>query len=232
MTFRLDGSAETQLKRAKNYARRNTQAWSLEKRIDCVTKYLVLGNRALVAELTGVNYGTLRVWMKSDWWASLEAEIKSAKRIEKSSKLTKIVDKALEAVDDRITNGNVKYDFKTKEVFRVPVSVLEAAKVANDLMQRQEALDKVSVDEVKQEQTQSIQDQLKFLANEFAKFNGHAPIQVVDMVKEEDSDAIHDEWEEGLQEGSGEVYEPAGRSEEEGRAEQGSPDDDEGGESS
>jgi hypothetical protein len=128
----------------------------------------------------------------------IEAEIKASRRIQTDNKLSKIVDKALEAVGDRLENGDVFYDVKNGELSRKPVILRDALRAANDLMQRQEALNKNKEQEDDGVQAKSIQEQLTFLADEFAKFNTK---RTVETVTEEIEDAVYDERETGLLEG-------------------------------
>jgi transposase-like protein len=203
--------------------------YPIEKKIEAVTQYLALGNLKQVAAITGVSYPNIKLWKSQDWWKELEVEIKAARRLQTNSKLSKIVDKALATVEDRIENGDIVFNRKTNELERIPVSALTATKVANDLMQRQEALEKISVAEIQQDKTQTIQDQLKLLADEFAKFNTKRTINVQAT---EVIDAVYDERKEGLQEGERQVRLQALSSEEEGGEEQGESLDDEEGTSS
>jgi ribosomal protein S8E len=171
--------------------------WSPEKKIEVVTKWLALGNLRLVSELTGVSYGLVRLWRIEPWWKDLEAEIKASRRIQTDTKLAKIVERSLETVADRLENGNFKYNRKTGEVDRIPISALEANKIASDMLTQQNILAKQEVLETTAQQAQSVQDTIKLLFNEFAKFNTK---RTVEVVATEVTDAVHDQREEGLQE--------------------------------
>jgi hypothetical protein len=154
--------------------------------------------------------------------------------------LSKIVDRALETIADRLENGNVKYDFKKQEAFREPVSIKDATSAAKALMDQQMQMEKLKVVETSAQATISVQDQIKMLAQEFAKFNTKRTIsleppaedvQFTDngVSSEGDNDnAIHEEREEGLQEGSSSLYLETGSSEEEDGAERSTSDDGEG----
>jgi hypothetical protein len=209
--------------------------WPIETRIDVVAKYLTLGNKAQVSRATGVPYETIRTWMRMPWWKELEAEIKSARRIQTDVKLQRMVDKGLALLKDRLANGNPKLT-ATGEIKYVPVSALEANKIVNDLMQRQADLEKISLAEVQQQNTQTVQDTLKILAQEFAKFNGKRPpsndIVDVEVREMEHTDALHEGWQEGLQEGEQTLQFPAGDSEATRGTEQGTQDNGESGEGS
>jgi acetolactate synthase small subunit len=173
--------------------------WPVEKKIEVVTKWLALGNLRLVAELTGVSYGNIRIWKMQPWWADLVAEIKATRDISVDNKLSKIIDRSLENIQDQLEHGELKYNRKTGEVVRVPVSALTANRIANDMIGRQIDISQKRVEETAQKQTERIEDTLKMLAQEFARFNTK---RTVDVVAKEITDAIYEERKEGLREGT------------------------------
>lgn len=201
--------------------------YPVEKRIECVTKCLALGNIKLVAELTGVSYGLLRVWRTMPWWKDMEAEILAARRAETDTKLSKIVDRSLAIVADRLDNGDWAYDKKTGTAYRKEINVLAATKVASEMLQRQDMLKKQEQVETSAQQTQTVADQIAHLASEFAKFNTKRTItsDVTDV--QEKTFALHDEREARLQERESAVFEQAGADQESGGAECGPGSDDE-----
>jgi hypothetical protein len=148
--------------------------WPIEKKIECVSKYLVLGNFRLVAELSGVGYTVIKDWSKTGWWKDLEAEIKASRRIEQDSKLSRIVDKALDTIADRLDNGEVVVNPTNGELLRRPVALRDANNTANTLMQRQAILEKMNNNKDTVETQKTIQEQLTVLALEFAKFNNRS----------------------------------------------------------
>lgn len=203
----------------------------LEKRIEVVTKWMALGNQRLVAELTGVSYELVRLWKRSDWWKELEAEIRASRQIQVDNKLSRLIDKSLETISDRLENGELKYNSKENRLERIPVSLLTANKVANDMLTRQNELSKMVVAETSTEANQSIKDQITMLAAEFAKFNTKRTVDLVETkaadISERDVDAIHEERQAGLPEGVRQVPGETGENQRTDGAEQGSLDDDE-----
>jgi hypothetical protein len=140
-----------------------------EKKIDVATKWLALGNMRLIAELTGMEYNTLAAWKRSDWWPELLDEIRRTRQLETSGKLGKIVDKSLEVISDRLANGDFVWDSKNSELARRPVSMKDANTVTKDLLAHQVKIEELATKmETKQE---SVQDSLKLLAAEFAKWS-------------------------------------------------------------
>lgn len=201
-----------------------------EKKIEVVTKWMALGNMRIVSELTGVSYQLCRMWKQLPWWADLVAEIKASRDIQVDNKLSKLVDKSLETIADRLENGNVVWNRKTQQVDNIPVSISEATKVADTLLTQQLNLSKKKVVESSLDTQKTIKDQIANLAVEFARFNTNRTVDIVARPVEEKHNAIHDQRETGLQEAVREVRWEARPDQEEGREEQGSFDDGEGGE--
>ena len=129
-----------------------------------------------------VNYETIKVWKQSPWWNDIVSEVKVSRNAALDTKLSKIVDRALETIADRLENGNVKYDFKKGEAYREPVTIKDATSAAKALMDQQLQMEKLKVVENSAATVAtSVQDQIKMLAQEFAKFNTK---RTVEMPKE------------------------------------------------
>jgi hypothetical protein len=199
--------------------------WTPEKKFEAVESWLLYGNLRLTSATLGIGYSTLKAWKNAEWWRDLEREIQAGARIKQMGSISKIVDRGLEVISDRLENGEVVLDQKSGALVRRPVALRDAGGVVSNLMQRQSILEKQASDEFSSESNKTIQEQLQLLANEFAKFNNRSKAQAIDIDFKEIPNALHDEREAGLQEGSGEIYVEAGGSEEEDGAEP-SPSDD------
>lgn len=177
--------------------------WPLEKKIEVVTQYLVLGNLKLVAATTGVDYGVIRQWRIQPWWKDLEVEIRATQNIELDNKLSKIVERSMAVTLDRLENGEHVLNNKTGELIRKPVAMKDAAKVASDFMSRQALLRKEDRQEDQVTQV-AVADQLKTLAAEFAKWATKKAqnSEAVDIEVKEVEDAISEEREETVQTGT------------------------------
>lgn len=143
--------------------------YTWETKVDAVTKYLATNSLRAVQDTTGVNINTFKQWQEARWYPDLVEEIRKTQRVELNTKLSKIVDKALAAVEDRIEDGEIILNSKTGALVRKPVSLRDASRVASDLMAQQNKLEEQSRGDTVQ--SESVQDVLKQLANEFAKFN-------------------------------------------------------------
>jgi hypothetical protein len=150
-----------------------------------VSQYLVLGDMKMVAAVTGVSYGIVRQWKIQPWWKELEAEIRASQNIKKDTKLEKIVDRSLDAVLDRIENGEFFYDQKSGEIKRKPANLRDVARVATDMISKQELLRGV-VQEKQEANPLQMQDLLKQLAVTFAEMNKPKP-EPIELVEVEDA---------------------------------------------
>ena len=160
--------------------------------------YLLLGNLALTSRILSIPEITLRVWKASEWWRVAVEEVKMQENMEMSSRLKKIVDASLGAVEDRLANGDWVYDQKSGEMRRKHVNLKDAHKVAVDLMDKKDLLEKKSGPVQAEEQDD---ERLLKLAEKFANFVTQKtqkevlPVveDISDVEPKEESDAIHEE---------------------------------------
>lgn len=199
------------------------KSWSDEQKLELIKMYLMTGNLALSAASLKIPEHTARKWKGSNWWKEREHELRVQKDFKVSARLEKIIEKSLIAVEDRLDNGDFFFNRDTQAVERRPVSMQAAHKVAVDLMERKDVLDK----RAEAGDTQEIAvDKFIQLAEKFAslaqKTQEKPPVEVTDVIyvnesdqEEEDDHAVHDEREEGLQERESEVQLETERTEEE-----------------
>lgn len=144
------------------------QRWSDKQKMEAITSYLLLGNLALTSRMLNIPEITLRIWKASDWWKQAVDDLKGQERIELSNKMKKIVDAAHSVVENRLLNGDPVLIQKTGEVVMKPVAMKDAHRVAVDLLNQRDTLERVN--KPAEEQTSSNDDKLKVLAERFAEF--------------------------------------------------------------
>jgi transposase-like protein len=190
---------------------KTNKSWSDKQKIEAVQHYLLVGNLALTARVMGIPEITIRQWKTTEWWKNVVEDLKMQENMQLSAKLKNLVEASLVAVSDRLENGDFMYDQKTGQMIRKPVNIRDAHKVATDLMEKRTMLEKAAAPA--QEQTQDV-DRLEQLAEKFASFvlkkTEQAPVivDVTDVVVKE-SNALHDERPQGLQEGIRAVSQPS-----------------------
>lgn len=144
--------------------------WTWETKVDAVQKFLSLGNVRATCDVTRVPYETLRVWRQEPWWATIVSDIQTSKRAALNNRLGGVVDKSLELVEDRLENGDFVLNNKTGQIMRKPAALKDVARIATDVIGRQIAMEELASRDTSDD-SKTIQETLKELAAEFAKFN-------------------------------------------------------------
>ena len=162
--------------------------------MEVLTTFLATGSQAHTAAITGIPEQTIRTWRKQEWWTDRIKEIKEGDNLQLDAKLTKVMDKALDAVVDRIENGEYMYDPRTGEIKRIPAKLRDVQKVAGDMIDKKTLLAKVQ--KGKEEQKQAITaDHLLMLAREFSKFatgKTHTDADDIKTVIESEAEEVFD----------------------------------------
>jgi hypothetical protein len=141
--------------------------WSESQKLEAATTYLALGNGAQTAAVLDIPLATFNRWRYTDWFKKMVEELKVEDNLKLNARLTKLVSKALDVTEDRLDKGNYQYDPKTSELIRVPVSLKDANKVANDMLERRDIIESKPV----QEQIEkTVDDRLAKLAEQFRSF--------------------------------------------------------------
>jgi len=164
------------MQRKKSTDRRYKKSvWSQNQKLQAVSTYLMLGNMAETALVTGIPVQTLKIWKIQDWFKEYSLQLQSEDIQKMDGKLKRIVDKALKAVEDRLDLGDAQFDQKTGLITRVPVKAHVALKITSELMTKQE---KLHNNPVKEEVEKTIDDRLAKLSEEFARFASMKTIDV------------------------------------------------------
>jgi hypothetical protein len=195
--------------------------WPVEKKIEAVSTWLILGSYKMTSAATGVPYDTIRKWKEQPFWAEMVAEIRATEGIQLDNKLSSLANKSLDAVLDRIENGDFIYDQKTGTIQRKPAALRDVHRVAVDTLAKRNEMRK-SAEATRDVAQSSVAEQLKMLAQEMAKWN-NKPKQhaiVLDEVEDaipKDVQASFPTGEDGVQADSGQemVSEESGDSDEE-----------------
>lgn len=211
-------------RKKSRYKRRAVNAgngvpWSDSQKLEAVQTYLMLGSVRMTSAALKIPVITIQVWRASTWWKDLESELKIQDELQLSTRLKKIAERSFAAVEDRLEHGNFVFDQKTGSIRRIPVPLKDAHKVAMETIQQQDLIASKHVEKANDGQ---ILDKLEQLANKFAEMASDKFKQITDdsrtvemaEVIEENDHSVHDQWEEGLQEGESAVQLEAEREEE------------------
>lgn len=189
--------------------------WSDTQKLEAVQMFLMTGSPTVTCAALKIPEQTLKNWRATEWWKELQTELKTQDDLQLSARMQKIVNRSLDQLEDRLENGEYMFDKYTGEVKRKPINALTALKITTDMMTRRDAViertfNGTSVTEDKVAQT------LANLAESFAKIarQERPTIEVTDVIIGEMKHALHEERQEGLQDGVREVSQPPGADQE------------------
>lgn len=179
------------------------QGWySDAKKMEVACTYAVTGNSRRTAEITKVKEGTIRAWKTTEWWNEIQSRIRIEQNEELDSKLTKLVDKAVDAVNDRLENGDFIYNIKQDKLVRKPINARDVQHIIVSSLDKRQLLrgEPTSISAKTSEN-----EKLVRLAEQFKKFvqakeiESEATAIEVENAAEEDQDGEEplENWEEG-----------------------------------
>lgn len=141
--------------------------WSEKKKHEAVCLWSTGMSMAQVSVETGVPYETVKQWRTTSWWKDIHEELKTEDKQQLDAKLSKILDKTLDSVMDRLENGEFVYDQKTGSLKRAPVKLRDATTAMNSVIDKRQLIRKEPTKIVEQSNTAA---QLANLAQQFAAF--------------------------------------------------------------
>ena len=166
-------------------------------------------------------------WKASDWWRDAVTKVQEEDNVQLDAKLSKVLEKSLDAVNDRIENGDYIYNMKTGKLNRVPAKLKDVHRVTSDLIDRRHLLRKQPQI---QESIQNTEQRLLKLAEAFAQFVGKPKEEKVvnevidgefEQLPPEYQDALYDQRKTQLSEGGSVGQESQDSQERPGHEEQG-----------
>jgi hypothetical protein len=116
-------------------ATNNKGVYSEAKRQEAAVLFAALGTYTRVSELCGVPTSTLRTWRQEGWFQSILNEVRDENNEAVDAKFTEIVHKSLEAIIDRLDNGDFVVHPKTGALVRKPVGVRDLSAINVDKRQ-------------------------------------------------------------------------------------------------
>lgn len=133
----------------------NKNHYTDKEKMEAACAFAVTGNSRRTAELVNVPEGTIRSWKTTEWWNEIQSRILKEQDEELDTKLTKLIDKAVDEVNDRLGEGDYVYNPKLDKLIRKPVGAKDLAITSAVLVDKRQLLrgqptarlEKVSQDE-------------------------------------------------------------------------------------
>jgi hypothetical protein len=149
--------------------------WTDKKKLEVLQMYILLGNLRVACSNANVPEDTVRHWKMTQWWKDLEDELRRGSKLQLSARLSTLVQKSIEAMDDRITNGDFFFNKKTGSFDRKPVSAEHLNKITNTLIDNHLRLEKQGTTEKFNDE--GLKDRLDKIREELSRFAKAVPIQ-------------------------------------------------------
>jgi len=130
-----------------NRKTRRSHNYPESKKLEVLQAFLALGTLRLAAATCNVPEPTVRLWKTTQWWKDTEAELRVSNHIQVSSRLQKLIGKAMIQLEDRLDNGDYVLT-KGGELVRKPISAEHSNKVLTQLIDRQIVVEKAATKEV------------------------------------------------------------------------------------
>lgn len=141
--------------------------WPESKKIEAATLYAATGSIPRTSSLAKVPLQTLRNWISEDWFLQIMNRVKREEGVAMDRKFTKIVDKALDKIEERIDTGDYVYDMKRGVAAPIPMSGRDLTLVTGTLFDKRQL---IRGDATKITTAVNSEEHLKKLAQDFIKF--------------------------------------------------------------
>ena len=84
--------------------------WSDKKKNEAISVFAATKSPSLTSEQTNVPLTTIKKWQQQQWWKDKLKDIQEEDYDKLDSRLTKILDKTLDQLADRIEHGEYIFD--------------------------------------------------------------------------------------------------------------------------
>lgn len=127
--------------------------WDEKTKMQVLTAYLATGNLRIASSMYNVPYKTCEGWKTTPWWKERVAEIHEEDNIKLDAKLTKVMEKTLAQLEDRVENGDYYIDRRTGKQKRLPANLRDIHRVASDLIDKQKMIRHEKTNQVEELET-------------------------------------------------------------------------------
>jgi hypothetical protein len=148
--------------------------WTEKEKLNCVCVFSVCGNSRRTSELTHIPEATIRTWKQTDWWQELSERIVQEADEQLDTKLTSIVDKAVEALNDRLENGEEVYDIRSGKIIKKTVGAKDSAFIFATAVDKRQLLRGKATSRVEKV---TVDTRLNRLAEQFKAFTNTKTIE-------------------------------------------------------
>ena len=154
--------------------------YTVEKKVHAACLYAVTGNLQQVSTLSDIPVGQLKSMMSEQWWEDVVQQVRREENDQITAKMTSFVEKSLDAVVERLENGDTVINLKTGETYKVPVRLRDIAMVISTFLEKRNLL---RGEPTTRSERLGQEDILKELGSKFEAFSkklGYKQVQVIE----------------------------------------------------
>lgn len=111
-----------------------------DKKIEAATLFAVTKSVTQVSKLSGIKESLIRRWRTEPWFLNIVNQVVYEKNELLDSKITDILEKCTELIWDRLTNGDVRVNWKTGEEYVIPLDARGLALVYGIMFDKRQLL--------------------------------------------------------------------------------------------
>ena len=141
--------------------------YTQEQKIEAVSLYCSGSSLADVSKKLKIPHTTIMNWKKrSNWWDEIALKYRKDLQVELDTKLTNVIHKTLEELNERLNYGDHKYDVKTGDTVRIPVNSRDLAVIMSNLYEKRALIrgEATSIKQESQATLQTLEDKFKSFA--------------------------------------------------------------------
>lgn len=140
--------------------------WPQEKKLQVCTLFASgVTSSADLERLTGVPESSVRRFRHEEWWPEMLEQVYAAMDQETESKQTKVINKTLDLIQDRLEGGDYILS-RDGEIRRKPINGRELSQIHTAVVDKRQLLRQRSV----KKDTTTAENRLEKLAKDFTKF--------------------------------------------------------------
>ena len=118
----------------------NNLWWPEDKRIEVATLWAVLRDVKQVSDLSKVSAQVIRKWKDEPWFHNIVSRVVKEKNDILDQKLTGVIDACAIQIQERLTQGDTKVNYKTGEVYTAPLDARGLALVMGIIFDKRQLL--------------------------------------------------------------------------------------------
>lgn len=160
-------------------------AYTPETKLQAVVAWLMTGSVKAAAEVASVSAGTIMGWKKTaPWWKPLAGAVQQERSDELNAEMSSVIHQAMDELQDRINNGDYKYNAKLDKAVQIPMAARDLASIVDRMISNRNLLngDPTSISEKR-----TVEENLDLLKTTFKRMSSGETIEAIEVIEQDES---------------------------------------------